>query len=285
MSGGARLIVSVPWGPHAGLKVGVAPGSSVRVGRNERADLAVADDALAAVHFELSWDGARGRVRELGSAAGMRVGGAPAREGEIEDGAWIRAGSTDFILRVEGAATVGPPPPDAERRARVAAALGEIAQTGQLYGVLDAARDDRILELCATAIDEARSLYEGARGDGMALFAPHLVRFSPGSPLLERLVLLGWGARWGIFLVSDQPFKAVRRHLRRLLVVEDETGEELYFRFYDPEILRTFLPSCLPAQAAELGEDVEAFLFEGEGGALVRRDRDEARRAAEALAS
>jgi len=40
----ARLIVEVPWGPQAGLKVAVAPGERIRVGRTERADLAIPHD-------------------------------------------------------------------------------------------------------------------------------------------------------------------------------------------------------------------------------------------------
>ena len=87
----------------------------------------------------------------------------------------------------------------------------------------------------------------------------------------------GWGRRWGIFLTSTQPLKDLRRHLRRFLVVEDDRrGEQLYFRFYDPEVLRVFLPTCLPGQAAELFSDVDAFLCEGADGALLRRDRRDA---------
>jgi hypothetical protein len=313
-----RAILSIPWGPQAGLKVALEPGKRLRVGRTERAELVIStDDQLSAVHFELAWDGAAGRVRDLRGEKGVRVGGEPVTEAAVGDRTWIRAGATDFMLRIEGASEAGldddgrdgelpedadtahpggrpraPSDPDTRvahhfaQRARenerteregVAAQLARISREERLYAVLDVARNERILELLATSADTSRSLYEGAQGDGMAEMAPHLVRFDPGSRLLRRLVLSGWGARWGIFLTSAQPFKDVRRHLRRFLMVEDDrTGEELYFRFYDPDVLRVFLPTCLPGQARELWSDVTAFLFEDEHGELVRRDRADA---------
>jgi hypothetical protein len=37
--------------------------------------------------------------------------------------------------------------------------------------------------------------------------------------------------------------------------------------------MRVFLPTCSLRQAEEFFDDVDAFLFEDEGGGLVRRDR------------
>ena len=155
--------------------------------------------------------------------------------------------------------------------------LTEVSRRERLHAVLDATRSPRVRELISASLDQAKNLYEGAQGEAMADIAPWLVRFTPGSPLIERLVTEGWGARWGVFLTSAQPFKSLRRHLRRFLVVtEEETGNSLFFRFYDPEVLRVFLPTCAARQAEELWGDVDAFLFEGEGGALERRDRADA---------
>ena len=89
------------------------------------------------------------------------------------------------------------------------------------------------------AVDEHRSLYDGAKGDGLADVAPYLVHFRSDSGLLGRIVEEGWGRAFGIFAVSSRPFVAVRRHFRRLLIVEEaETTTRMYFRFYDPRALR-----------------------------------------------
>lgn len=299
------MILSVPWGPEAGLKVALTPGRPLRVGRTERSDVVIASDTdLSAVHFELKWDGALCHLRDLNSAKGVRVGGEATKEASLGHGAWIRAGGTDFRLFVEGG--VARPPADLdddeddsevdrkakerardaqkrahERRAAALEALLLVSRQERLHAILDAARDPRVLELLTCSIDQARSLYEGPRAESFAEIAPYLVRFTPDSPLLEKLVMEGWGERWGIYLTSIQSYKELRRHFRRFLKVEDaDTGEELYFRFYDPDVLRVFLPSCLPRQAAEIWSDVDSFLFEDRGGHLVRRERAEALAAA-----
>ena len=109
------------------------------------------------------------------------------------------------------------------------------------------------------------------RATPLAHCAPYLVALRPDSGLLERLVREGWGARWGIFFACARPFKDVRRHLRRFLLVEDDvTAEKYYFRFYDPRTLRVFLPSCTPRQRADFFGEIACFFAEGERGELRR---------------
>ena len=75
--------------------------------------------------------------------------------------------------------------------------------------------------------------------------------------LLDRLVREGWGERWGIFLTSAAPFKEVRRHFRRFLMIEMlETTEKLYFRFYDPVILERFTKHWTPAQKRDVMDTI-----------------------------
>src|SRR5262249_54263324 len=114
------------------------------------------------------------------------------------------------------------------------------ATTLPLFAVLDAARNPMVLALLFQAKDRWQSLYEGVEGDRLAAAAPYLVQLPKPSPLLETLAR----DAWGIYLTCDQPFEAVRKHLRRFLLVTDEEGEELYFRYYDPRVLRVYLPTC-----------------------------------------
>jgi hypothetical protein len=46
--------------------------------------------------------------------------------------------------------------------------------------------------------------------------------------------------------------------------VKTEDGEELYFRFYDPRILRIFLPECTAEEAVEFFGPIQAFWVEAE---------------------
>jgi hypothetical protein len=151
---------------------------------------------------------------------------------------------------------------------------------GPLFGVLDAARDGGVRGLLRASGEEHRSLYDGRRGEHLAAVAPHLVRLPAGSPLLGALIDRGWGKSAGIYLSCDRPFDEVRRHLRRFLVVETEEGEAFYFRFYDPRVLRGYLPSCTPEEIGWLFGPARAIWLEGRpAGALIRVPRPEPGRA------
>lgn len=286
-----RVIVAVKWGPLDGRRAVLAPGDVLRVGRGERAGLVVPHDRLmSALHLELSWDGSRCHFRDLGSATGtLRNGESGLTEGDLANGSWLKAGETVLTVHLEGAT----PARDAEihldeesesaRAQRIVRAesaeralqtLNVAAAKAPLHAVLDAARDRRILELCRESVEEHRSLYDGVEGETMAHVAPYLVRLPAGSRLLASLVREGWGRRWGVYLTCALPFTEVRRHLRRFLMVEMEgSRERMYFRFYDPRTLATFLPSCSPRQAQEFFGSAGSFLLEGEGAALIRYAR------------
>jgi hypothetical protein len=42
----------------------------------------------------------------------------------------------------------------------------------------------------------------------------------------------------------DMRMKRLRHHLRTLLVVKSWSGERMLFRYYDPRVLRAYLPTC-----------------------------------------
>lgn len=283
MSRPPRVIVEVPWGKLASRRAFIEPGASLSVGRSEPAGLVVGHDRqMSGLHFELTWDGARCRFRDLGSAKGTLLDGQPAREGEIAHGGWLRAGDTVFMVFIEGtdpgpdvALTANAPP---ELAARKAHALEVLTSTSEpLYTLLDAARTPRIRELLRAAAVPSRSLYQGAAGEALAEVAPYLVALPRGEALLGRLVREGWGQSWGVYLTSQRPFDEVRSHFRRLLLVksegrygEDGREKDLYFRFYDPRVLRDFLPLREGRQEAEMFGEVLSFLLEGEAGEVLR---------------
>lgn len=273
-----RLIVRIDMGPARGKKALVRPGERLVVGRLERAGLVVPhDENLSGLHFELAWDGERCLARDLGSAKGTELNGEPRAEGELEHGDWLRAGDTFFNISVEG--RVPPRYPDEdERRAppvpagRKAEALAALkAEKAPLYTVLDAARESWILHLVAAVAEDAQSLYEGEEGEELFDVAPYLVSLPKDGWALARLVDEGWGRGWGIFLTSKRPFKEVRRHLRRLLIVQEkETETPLYFRFYDPAVLPAALTVCNPRQKQQMFGDVEAYLVEDDDARVLR---------------
>ncbi|AKT41136.1 DUF4123 domain-containing protein [Chondromyces crocatus] len=276
MSRAPRLIVEIRGGRQSGQSAVIPPGGKLRVGRTAPSDLFVANDRqMSGVHFGLSWDGARCQLEDLGSAQGTLLNGEPVKEAEVAHGAWIRAGDSSFMVYVEGAST--PPKEDptalADLEARVLSRLR--AEKEPLFAVLDAARDPRILPCLRESVEAHRSLYDGVKGEALSDVAPHLVALTEPDGLLERLVQHGWGQSWGIFLTSRRPLDDVRTHFRRILMVNTTPGApRLYFRFYDPRVLRTFLPICTPAQQGEMFGKNGCFLMEGDHGEVLRFTQD-----------
>ena len=166
----------------------------------------------------------------------------------------------------------------ARQKAAAAAALPILtaaAREAPLHAVLDAARTPRILEILRESVEEHRSLYEGVQGEALDDVAPYLVRLSPGSRLLEQLVREGWGRRWGIYLLGELRQRDLRRHLRRFLMVEDDaTRDRLYFRYYDPGVLRDLWPTCSRRQRDELVGPLRGYLVEGPRGEVLKLGAD-----------
>lgn len=133
-----------------------------------------------------------------------------------------------------------------------------------LFALLDAAREPSVLKVIYESKEEFQSLYEGAPGAQLAHFAPYLVRIPEKSPLIETLVNQAWSKSWGVFLTCDKPLKELRAHFRHFLYVKLPDGKQVYFRYYDPRVLRLFLPTCQPEESNQFFGPVKQFLLEAE---------------------
>lgn len=282
MTPAPRAIVEVRFGPHAHRRAVIDPGRALRVGRTELADLVVPnDERMATAHFELRWDGEKCLLRDMSGGKVTLIAGAAVTEGEVRNGAWIRAGDTDFSVYIEA---YTPPPWNARpfasegARSRALQELGPEAERGALFAVLDAARDDRIQVLLRESVDEYDSLYQGIKAETMAEVAPYLVKLRRDSRLLRRLIDEGWGGAWGVYLVCESPLRDVRAHFRKLLFVSNEEDDEVrYFRFYDPRVLRIFVPTCTVRQEDEFYGEIKRFLCEDEASGILRLERSRRR--------
>lgn len=140
-----------------------------------------------------------------------------------------------------------------------------------LYALLDASREPSVLKVIYESKEEFQSLYEGAQGQQLAHFAPYLIRIPEKSPLIETLINQAWSKSWGIFLTCDKPLKDLRTHFRHFLNVRLPDGKQVYFRYYDPRVLRLFLPTCQPDEINQFFGPVKQFLMEAEDPKLALR--------------
>ena len=123
----------------------------------------------------------------------------------------------------------------------------------------------RFRNCCRFCISRAWSSSACEGGDlapDAAEVAPYLVKLEREMPLLRRMLQSGWGQHWGIILQSPVELSAIRRHFRPLLVVHDESGKPMRFRYYDPRVLSVFLPTCNAGELAEMFGPARSFLVE-----------------------
>jgi len=282
------VFLEVRSGSQAGTRIRLNPGEPVRIGRTQASDFAFPDDPhMSGAHFSAeAMDTANGcRVVDLNSRNGSWLNGKRVTDAVLTNGDTLVAGETTFAVIVEdgeavplnSAPTVAFPAALSAGHAATAAASAPAAETLQdrllnllredfqpLYAVLDTARDIRILALLLHHKEECQSLYEGEQGVTLAQVAPYLVRLQKDSPLLKILVKEGWGKSWGIYLTSPSDLQEVRRHLRHFLQVKLPSGEQVYFRFYDPRVMRVFLPTCTPEDVTQFFGPVQNYLVEDE---------------------
>lgn len=156
---------------------------------------------------------------------------------------------------------------NAMQRAAVLRALWPDGPQGGpgVWAVLDGARDARIHAALRDSRLEFRCLYSGKLHPALEAAAPQLVELLPGHRFTERLVDEGFGRAWGVFLRIEDPAN-LRHHLRKFLKVRDEEGRRLLFRWYDPRVLRVYLPTCTADELRQVFGPIDAWLAEDEAG-------------------
>jgi hypothetical protein len=157
--------------------------------------------------------------------------------------------------------------PDPDRLREILWPSGRNGSSGDIFALLDCARDPRIYPLIKRQQINYSCLFAGDLPQELAEAAPYLVALSPRSRLTEALLTQGWGNSWGVFLESTALLPDLRRHFRRFLQVRDEQGKRLLFRYYDPRVLRVYLPTCTEEELAVVFGPVDRFVLAGEDAA------------------
>lgn len=150
---------------------------------------------------------------------------------------------------------------------------GDSPEGAQVYAILDAARDPRIGPLVQGTGLEHCCLFAGPLSPALRQAAPHLVHLAPRAGLALEFLRLGWGQSWGILAIAppDVTLPVLRRHFRTLLRVRSNSPGMLLFRFYDPRVLRVYLPTCVPAETARMFGPIRYLLCESADAAELLR--------------
>jgi hypothetical protein len=145
------------------------------------------------------------------------------------------------------------------------------AQDKQLYIILDAARVEQMPAQLFELEDDPEyfSLFFDTPQAELIDVAPYLIKVEMDSRLLAWMIDEGWGKSWGIFISATMELEELFEHLRQFLKVKELEGEELFFRFYDPRVLRIFLPSCNFQEIMQFFGDVGSYMVESEDGGML----------------
>jgi len=144
----------------------------------------------------------------------------------------------------------------------------------QVYAVLDGASIPNLLLLLAEHQVDHVCLYRGELDPELAQAAPYLAHLPMESLFTDLLLQQGWGQHWGIVVLSRETLRALRMHFRKFLMVWDPDGKPLYFRYYDPRVLRVYLPTCNDDELQMVFGPVSAYVVEAEKPDVVLRFTD-----------
>lgn len=149
------------------------------------------------------------------------------------------------------------------------------AEPVRLYAMVDAAGNasalDFLYEHDSLSFD---CLFPGDVEPEVFEAAPFLVDLKDQPEVLDWL-LEGWGESWVSFVHSESSLAELQIHLRQFTQVRTPDGAVVWFRFYDPNVMRSAIPVLDTEQCAQLFKSVALFLSEGEApNSLVRLSFD-----------
>jgi len=138
-----------------------------------------------------------------------------------------------------------------------------------LYAIVDSARNDEIFKYFLTDTISYRSLFQGKMDVKFFGVSGFLVECRKDSIIFNWLTTKAWGDSCSVFFISKSHFEEVFRHLQKFNRVYLEDDDVVYFRFYDPRVLRLYLPSCNNKEIRTFFGEIESFFMESENPEIL----------------
>jgi hypothetical protein len=212
----------------------------------------LADDQIHSKHFSIHYDEDAIQLALLDTQAQLYHNGRSVQHATLKDRDQIQAGRTVIEIRMEDITQI---------RQQVLAHFKR--QPKPFYAIVDPAQDKIIYPLLQQYSQTLKqSLFEGKQAQEMITEAPHLIQFSSAEdPLLEQLVMRGWGDNWAVYLSAPLSFENLRRHLRQCLRVKTDDNYVL-FRFYDPRVFVDMVSEFNLAQLTDFFGPIHCYFLE-----------------------
>ncbi len=135
-----------------------------------------------------------------------------------------------------------------------------------VFAILDGARDKRIEPMVRNSGLENDCLFTGVKSYALLRAAPHIVKLDPLSSFTHKIIGMGWGNAWGIFAIGTKQCQLpqVRHRFRRIARAKSPTGKTILFRYYDPRVMRAYLPTCRQSEIEYIYGPLTSIMMEHE---------------------
>jgi hypothetical protein len=140
-----------------------------------------------------------------------------------------------------------------------------------LFAVLDGASVPKLPTRLKEDGVQAVNLLSDKPAPDIALTGPWLVTMTQKT--FADWVIANWGQHWGVLVTSAMPFEELVPHFRSLVQARLPDGRTVFFRFYDPRVLRVLLPTCDADQLQQIFGAASQFVMEDEAGGVLRFGR------------
>jgi len=137
------------------------------------------------------------------------------------------------------------------------------------YIVLDAAKMQNHLKVAKHFNPRHLCLYSGEAEEKLGGVAPWLFSLPKHSDFRAWYYARSGQQNWGIILQCNKDLKTIYKHLKKFLMVKTEDGKKLYFRFYDPRVLPTFLETSDEEQLKAFFGPIEKYILEADNGQFI----------------
>lgn len=124
--------------------------------------------------------------------------------------------------------------------------LRQFATAGSLFAVVDSCDEPCVPPKMLELQKDAVSLYVGMAERDYWAICPYVCKIGP--EMVDWIFDNLWDRPWGFFCVATSDLAGLRKHLRRFLMIKNTNGKLVYFRYYDPRVLGTFLSACETAE-------------------------------------
>jgi Domain of unknown function (DUF4123) len=126
------------------------------------------------------------------------------------------------------------------------------------FVILDGAHFKSKMDQAILLNENHHNLYTGISPAHLEPLGPFIFEFPHNQEFYEWYMENVQANSRGLIVESIHTFNEVKSHFKTLIKVRTESGHNLFFRFYDSRVIRSFLPTCQEAELIDFFGPVQS---------------------------